>query len=348
MPSLFRGRTPSIPNATARSIAVLERMTLGGVDQWLTLRGRDAAQPLLLYVHGGPGTPDLGAFRHFVPELEEHFLVAHWCQRGGAKSYVRGLGREDMTMARFDADLEELGERLLQRFGQRKLYLVGQSWGTVLGMRLVARRPDLVAAYVGVNQVVDRGEEELRTHRACLRRARERGNRRAVAQLDAMGEPTDGMYATLAGTLSQRGWVRSLGMVTHDPRRAMEIGKVVALSPELTVRDLYFFFARLRWNMELLWPEFSRVNLAREIPVVDAPVVFVAGEHDRITSPDLARANLEALRAPHKEYVLFPSSGHVACFEEPGRFLEVMLRVKELGGPGGPRAVPPEVGTPPA
>ena len=271
MPSLVRGRTPPIRGGTSASIAVLERMTLGGVEQWLTLRARDAAQPLLLCVHGGPGTPDLGAIRHFVPELEEHFLVAHWCQRGGAKSYARGLSADQMTMAHFVADLEELSERLLQRFGQRQLFLVGQSWGTVLGMRLLARRPDLVAAYVGVNQVVDRAEEERRTHRACLRRAHERGNRKAVAQLEALGEPTDGMYAAVAGTLVQRGWVRSLGMVTHEPGKAMEIGKAVALSPELTVRDLFTFFARLRWNMELLWPEFCSVNLVREVPAVEAP-----------------------------------------------------------------------------
>lgn len=333
MPSLFRGRTPPIRDATARSIAVLERIKLGGVHQWLTLRGHDSAQPLLLYVHGGPGTPDLGAIRHFVPELEEHFVVAHWCQRGGAKSYVRGLTPADMTMDRFVADLGELCEHLLRRFGQRKLFLVGQSWGTVLGMRLLARRPDLVAAYVGVNQVVDRAEEELRTHRACLRRARERGNRKAVAQLEALGEPTGGMYATLAGTLVQRGWVRSLGMVTVDPKRAMEIGQAVALSPELTVRDLVCFFARLRWNMELLWPEFSRVDLMREIPAVEAPVVFVAGEHDQITSPEFARAYLDALRAPHKEFFHFSGSGHVACFEEPRRFLDVMLRAKTAFGP---------------
>jgi len=123
-------------------------MTLGGAAQWLTLRGYDSSHPLLVYVHGGPGTPDIGAIRHFVPELEEHFLVAHWCQRGGGKSYARGLSADQMTMAHFVVDLEELSERLLRRFGQRQLrflgqrqlFLVGQSWGTVLGMRLLARR----------------------------------------------------------------------------------------------------------------------------------------------------------------------------------------------------------------
>lgn len=336
MVSLFRGTTPPIRGGPERSIAALESLSLGGVDQWLTLRGHDVASPILLYVHGGPGGPDLGALRHFVPELEAHFVVAHWSQPGAGKSVARERSGDRMTMARFVADLEELSERLLGRFGQRKLFLVGHSWGSVLGMRLVARRPDLVAAYVGVNQVVDRGAEEARAYRACLQRARERGNGKAVAQLEALGEPRDGAYASVEGTLVQRRWMRALGLVTFRPERAAEIGRVIAMSPELTLRDVVNLFARVRWNMERLWPEFCRVDLAREIPAVDAPVFLVAGEHDRLTSPELARAYLDALAAPRKELVLFPGSGHVACFEEPRRFLEVMLRAKAAGGTGGP------------
>ena len=332
MVSLFRGRTPPIRNGTSASIAVLERARLGGVDQWFTLRGHDVANPLLLYVHGGPGGPDLGALRHFVPELEEHFVVAHWSQPGAGKSFARERSGDRMTITRFVADLEELSELLLRRLGQRRLFLVGHSWGSVLGMRFAARRPDLVAGYVGVNQVVDRAEEELRAYRAILERARARGNGRAVAQLEALGEPQDGAYASVAGTLVQRRWMRALGLVTFRPEPAAEIGRVVAMSPELTLRDVVNLFAPLRRTMELLWPEFCRVDLAREIPAVDAPVVFVAGEHDRVTSPELARQYLDVLRAPLKEFVLFPSSGHVACFEEPRRFLEVMQRAKAVCG----------------
>jgi proline iminopeptidase len=293
--SLFRGTTPAVRNGTSRSIAALESMRLGGVVQWLTLRGHDVANPILLYVHGGPGGPDLGAMRHFVPELEEHFVVAHWSQRGAGKSYAHELSDD--------------------------------------------RMPDLVAAYVGVNQVVDRGAEELRAYRACLQRARERGDGKAVAQLEALGEPQDGAFASVDGTLLQRRWMRALGMVTFEPKLAAEIGRAIAMNPELTLRDLWNLFARVRWNMELLWPEFCRVDLAREIPAVDAPVFFVAGEHDWLTSPELARQYLDALRAPRKEFILFPRSGHVACFEEPRRFLEVMLRAKAECGP----EVPPQI-----
>lgn len=330
--SLVRGSTPAIRSGTSRSIAALERVELGGVVQWLSLRGHDVTNPLLLYVHGGPGTPDMGAIRHFVPELEEHFVVAHWCQRGGAKSYSRAITSASMTMTQFVADLEELAVHLLARFDRTKLLLVGQSWGTALCMRFLARRPDLVSAYVGVNHVVERAEEERRSYRACLRRARERANGTAVAQLEALGEPRDGAYATVDGTLLQRRWLRALGMVTFDPTRAAEIGKAIAMNPELTTRDLLRLFGRLRWNMELLWPEFCRVNLLREVPTVDVPVCFVAGEHDWVTSPALAQQYLDALKAPAKELVLFDRSGHVACFEEPERFLEVVLRAASLNG----------------
>jgi proline iminopeptidase len=334
MPSLFQGRTPPIRNGTSRSIAALERMELGGVAQWLTVRGHDASNPILLYVHGGPGTPDMGAIWQFVPELEEHFVVAHWSQRGAGKSFSRELAGDRMTMAQFVADLEELSLHLLQRFGQRKLFLVGHSWGTVLGMGLLTRRPDLVAAYIGVNQVVDRSAEELRAYRACLDRARERGHRRAVAQLEALGEPTDGAFATVEGTLVQRRWMRALGMVTYEPKLAGEFGRAIAMNPELTLRDLLNLFAHLRWNMELLWPEFCRVNLERDVPGVDVPVFFVAGAHDWVTSPELAKRYLDVLRAPRKELFLFDRAGHVACFEEPRRFLEVMLHAKAVCGDG--------------
>jgi len=251
--SLFRGTTPAIRNGTSRSIAALVSMRLGGVVQWLTLRGHDVANPPLLYVHGGPGGPDLGAMRRFVPELEEHFVVVRWSQRGAGKSY-----------------------------------------------------------------------------------ARERGNGKAVAQLEALGEPRDGAFASVDGTLVQRRWMRALGMVTFEPKLAAEIGRAIAMNPELTLRgDLWSLFARVRWNMALLWPEFCRVDLAREIPAVDVPVFFVAGEHDWLTSPEFARQYLDGLRAPRKAFVPSPRSGHVACFEEPRRFLEVMLRAKAVCGPEG-------------
>lgn len=327
--SLFKGKTPPIHTNTGRSIAILERLHLGGVTQWATIRGHDAENPLLLYVHGGPGMSDMGAIRYFVPELEQHFVVVHWSQRGAGKSYSRELTPDRMTVEQFVADLEELALYLLQRFGKQKLFLVGQSWGTGLCMRFVKQRPELVYAYVGVNQVIDRAKEELRSYHAVLDHARECENRKAVTELESIGEPEGGVFASLEATLLHKTWIRTMGMISYDPRFFSRLAKAVALNPELTLADILGLFSHLRWNMELLWRDFCRLNLFQEIPAVKVPVYFIAGKHDAITSPDLEKQYLDLLEAPRKAFFLFERSGHMACFEEPQRFLEVMLQVKK-------------------
>lgn len=329
MLSLFHGKTPTIHSKTGRSINILLPMKLGGVTQWATIRGHDTDNPILLYVHGGPGMSDMGVIRQFIPELEEHFVVVHWSQRGAGKSYSHELLADHMTVEQFVSDLEELIEYLVRRFGRQRLYLVGQSWGTALCMRLVKRCPELVHAYVGVNQVVDREKEEFRSYHAALKLARERGNRKAVAQLESIGEPIGGVFATLEGTLVHKNWIRAMGMITYDPKVATKFAKAIALNPELTPGDILSLFRHLRWNMELLWYDFCQMNLVQEIPAVKVPVYFIAGKYDSITSPDLERQYLALLETPRKEYFLFERSGHMACHEEPQRFLDVMLQVKE-------------------
>ena len=336
--SLFRGHTPAIRSNTNRSISSLESIRLGGVDQWMTIRGYDTESPILLFVHGGPGMSDMGAIRHFVPNLEEHFTVAHWSQRGAGNSYSSSIPAESMRMEQFVDDLESLARHLLERFGQQKLFLVGQSWGTILCMRLVKRAPELFYAYVGVNQVVDRAQEELISYRAALNLARKLGNRKAVTQLEALGEPVGGVFATLEGTLVHKTWTRTMGMITYDPKSFMALGKAIALSPELTVRDILNLPKALRWSMELLWREFCQANLFQEIANVEVPVCFVAGQHDTYTSPELQARYLDHLDAPSKEYVLFRRSGHLTCYEEPEQFFAVMLKILRENCP--PREIP--------
>ena len=104
--SLFRGRTPGLRRNPNRSISSLEAIPLGGVDQWVTIRGHDRENPILLYVHGGPGMSDMGSLRYFIPALEEHFTVVHWSQRGAGKSYSSRIPAESMTIGQFANDLE--------------------------------------------------------------------------------------------------------------------------------------------------------------------------------------------------------------------------------------------------
>jgi pimeloyl-ACP methyl ester carboxylesterase len=151
------GSTPAIRGEGA--IAVMEKIRLGGVEQWVAIRGHDTDNPLLLWVHGGPGgAMDTAVLRRYAPALEEHYTVVTWNQRGAVKSYSPDLPAESMTISQFLSDLHELVTMLTRRFQQRKVYLAAHSVGTIFGLLFAQRHPELVHAYIGVNQVIERAE----------------------------------------------------------------------------------------------------------------------------------------------------------------------------------------------
>ena len=138
------------------SITSLEKIELGDINQWISIRGRNTANPILLYLHGGPGTPVMPLFRHFQAPLEDHFIVVQWEQRGAGKSFSWKIPKETMTIEQFISDLQVLIELLRKRFNKEKIYLMGHSWGSVFGTYTVQRYPELFYAYIGVGQATDK------------------------------------------------------------------------------------------------------------------------------------------------------------------------------------------------
>jgi pimeloyl-ACP methyl ester carboxylesterase len=323
---LFQGRTPAIEGA--RSIAVMEKLQLGGLDQWVVIRGRDTQNPLLVYLHGGPGGSDYAPIRKWNPVLEEQFTIVHWCQRGANKSYQKGIPPESMTVDQFVADLHELVLHVTQRFGQRKVFLAGQSAGTVFGLLYAEQHPELVHAYIGINQIVDRDAEERISYEAALQAARERGNTRAVRELAELGAPVNGMYKIgVKGTFAQRKWLNMMGLVTYLPKRVMAWQKEMLFAPELTWGERLRIMKGVMWSMEVMWPELGRINFLANTPAIQVPVFLVAGRQDRITNLGLAEQLLAKLPAPRKELLALDQAGHIALFEQPERFNEFMVKV---------------------
>lgn len=322
----FRGSTPALRGPKA--ISVLEPIQLGGIRQWVVIRGRDTANPLLVYLHGGPGGSDYGPLRKWNSALEERFTIVHWIQRGSNKSYSPTIPPESMTVEQLLSDLHELIVAVTARFGKQKVVLVGQSAGTALGVLYAARHPELVQAWVGVNQVVDRGREEEISHEYTLAAARQRANAKAVTDLERLGLPVRGVYASgVAATGVQRQWMFRLGLVCHDPKRWGAWQLAMLLAPELTWGERFRLLKALNWSMEMLWRELGRLNLNEMVPELKMPTFFVAGRHDHITNLGLNQEYLERLQAPRKELVVFENSGHIALFEEPERFNDLMIKV---------------------
>jgi pimeloyl-ACP methyl ester carboxylesterase len=211
---LFKGTTPPIPGPD--SIAAIEEISLGGMKQSLILRGKHVHNPVLLFLHGGPGTPETAWLNHFNANLEGHFTVVAWEMLGGGKSYRPGIPPECMTLEHLIQDTHELTLYLQQRFQQEKIYLVGHSFGALLGTRTVQRFPQDYYAYVGVGQVAFTFESERISYQWALATAKERGNLKAVQELEALGEPVNGTYKNgRAGLHKERKWVKEFGGALH-------------------------------------------------------------------------------------------------------------------------------------
>jgi pimeloyl-ACP methyl ester carboxylesterase len=297
-------------------IDLKRKITLGSVDQWISLRSEDVTNPMILFLHGGPGTAQISFARKPQRGLEKHFLVVNWDQRGAGRSYSRSLARHDMTIERFVLDAEELVEALLREFRQTQVFLVGHSWGSIIGAKLAAKRPDLVAAYVGIGQVVDMKRGEEISYQFTLTEAERLGNAKALRELQRIGHPP---YRNLRDAGVQRKWLARLHGATA---KGSPIGTLLR---NLSLRDtrpsdIVRFIWGAMFSLSCLEEQQNEVNLQTEVPELEVPVCFCAGRRDYNVPFELVVEYLQSLRAPRKEIVWFERSGHLPNFEEAEKF----------------------------
>ena len=307
-------------------IAMLEPVTIGHSRQWVLQRSDDSRNPVILFVHGGPGTSQLSINRWYTRPLERHFTVVNWDQRGAGKSYraITDTGR--MNLGQIVDDTVELIRYLLGKLRHERVILAGHSWGSVVGALTVARHPELFHCYVGISQVANMKENEAASWTWTLEEARRRGNRGAVAALEAMGPPPySGDWQQK--TLVQRSWLARLGGEVH----ASGMGAVgfvlrnLIWSTEYSLADRVNVFRGIMGSMKLLWPELMTVDLFTAVPQLDVPVFFMEGRFDHEAPEENAVRYFDALRAPSKELIWFEHSAHLPNWEEPVRFNRILV-----------------------
>ena len=315
----FRGPDGGILPA---SIAEIRYLHLGGLDQWVMIRGENIANPLLILVHGGPGFPEMRLFRQFNARLEKSFTVVHWDQRGTAKSFHTKIPRSSMTVEQFISDLDELVDIARARFNQDRVLIYGHSWGSVLGVLYCARFPDKVAAYIGAGQIGDWPASEVLSYAFTLAEAERRNNRKALKELRAIGPPPH----TTAKMMVQRKWLtRFAGIV-----RGISLWKFVRIvlgRPESSVFDLAGVLRGTLFSTYAMWEEVSRVNLTKAVPALQVPVFFFIGRHDHVVAPETSVAYFQMLASPLKTFVWFEESAHEPAAEEPAKFHDAMERL---------------------
>ncbi|WPB76490.1 alpha/beta hydrolase [Archangium violaceum] len=322
-----QGFTPRLRDARGRpvseGIASLEQVRLGGVDQWLLIRGRSLLNPLLLYLSGGPGTSEMAWVRHFNAPLEEHFTVVQWDQRGAAKSYAARKNQDDLTVEQFVSDANELLELLTTRFSQQKVFIVGHSWGSILGVLLAQRRPERVHAFVGTGQQVNFLENDTLCHLRAYELAMRYGDYKALARLARIGPPP---YT--GRDMAQRYLTLYSLAGRHAGRRGLmpELLSSMLTAPEYSLRDKVHFFLGLRETFPRVYPQLAGLDLEAQVPRLEVPVWFLLGREDYVTPSELAVRYFDKLEAPRKTLLWFEHSGHSPPFEEPRRFNDILTQ----------------------
>ncbi len=312
------------PRLKAPGISREETVILGGHAQTIFIRGRDRAKPVLLFLHGGPGLPEM-PFSHANAELERDFVVVHWDQRGAGKSYRADIPPETMKTGQFVRDTIELSRHLRRTLGQRKIYLAGFSWGSLVGTLAVAQEPELYHAYIGISQFVALPESEARLYRAGIATAEQRGFPRIAAQLRSLGPPRHSKRSDerLVNRLTKQ--VQPHLPDTMTRWRYLSLG---LRSPSYSLADAVRLLRGLQFSGRALEDDIWSADLRHLAPRLEVPVYFFLGRYDTVLSAPLAADYFRTLDAPRgKRLVWFEQSDHILHLAERDRFRAELQRV---------------------
>ena len=331
--SQWTAHTPPILGADGQplpnSIASLEKVRLGGVDQWLIIRGQDVNKPVLLFLSGGPGASEAGRVLRFNSELEKHFVVVIWEQRGCGKSYPSLNPKSDLTVDQYVADLIELTDTLRERFDEQKIYLVGHSWGTIIGARAAQQRPDLFHAYIGTSQMVDALETDQMIYDLVLEYSRQSGDAVFVKTLETQGPPPYfgkspiQPYSTLFGREYQLFEVPNIKDETY--RREGDVILLMLKQPEYGWLDRVYYLLGLMNTFNVVYPQLQDMDFRSDAIQLGLPVYLVLGRHDLNNPYQIPEEYFNLLQAPSKRLVFFEEAGHGMIWEESAKFNDLMI-----------------------
>lgn len=318
------------PLTVSGGINLLEQVELGGVKQWISIRGETHQAPVLLFLHGGPGSANIAKLRLQTPDLEKHFVVVSWDQRGAGKSFSLFAKPTELSREQLVSDAHELVGILKQRFGVEKIYLMGFSWGTVLGLSLVDQYPEDFAAFISVSQEVDFLTGEKLSLEYVRDVAQKAGNADAVTELASL----DPAYTSLdwqAQLGIQRKWLLSFGGVYHTTDSFSHELWMLLKAPEYSLVEAGFWPLGSSRSLRQMWPDLMKINFFDEVLVVRCPTYFFVGRYDYNSPWQLTEAYYQKLDAPAgKHLVWFENSAHDIFFDEPEQLTREVLLIMEM------------------
>ncbi|PKP19632.1 MAG: alpha/beta hydrolase [Bacteroidetes bacterium HGW-Bacteroidetes-19] len=305
------------------SISEKTFVTIGGIRQGMIIQSKNIHNPVLLYLHGG--IPDYFLTKIYPTGLEDYFTVVWWDQRGAGLSFNPNIPEESMTLDQMISDTREVTNYLRKRFGQDKIYLMGRSGGTFIGVHVAAKSPELYHAYIGIAQMSDHLKSERLAYEYMLKEFRKAGNKKMVKKLE--GSPVTNVVPL--GYLK----LRDEAMHTIGVGTTRKMNSIISgiFSPSLTCRDytiaekVNLWRAKAKSGVHPLWDTILATDLSKQIHEFKIPVYFIHGIFDYTVSYNLAKEYFNKIKAPIKGFYTFEKSAHSPMFEEPEKMQLILL-----------------------
>ena len=310
---LIPEKTPPITKSSGNSISTIEYVDIGGINQCILIRSRDIHNPLLLFLHGGPGMPMMYMAHEFQKPLEDHFTVVQWDRRGAGKTYARNeVSPESMNVRQLLQDAYDLIDTLRDRFGQEKIYLVGHSFGSYIGSIMVSEKPELFNAYLSIGQVVNESRARALQKNFIQRMAEQSNQDEIVSQLNEED-------------ISLESWLFEFGGELKNSTTFFPLIWSGLRSPEYTLMDAITLAAGSSFSSNSMQYNVLNGEVGDEILEYKVPVFFFVGQHDYTTPHELITEYYHIIEAPQKKIYYFQNAAHFPFFEEPEAFCERVI-----------------------
>ena len=310
-------------------INIKEKINLNGLMQTIHIKGNKDDNPILLFLHGGPGVTNRHSVMTTNDDLLDDFTIVAWDQRGTGGSY-KGAKAEDLTINQMIEDANALVDYLCEKFNKKKIFVIGGSWGSLLGTWLLNKHPEKIAAFVGFGQVVNIHKNELISWQYSLDEATKAGDTESVETLKRIGPPVMGCYKggdVFDTMMLQRNIMMKYGGYSkqegkQDYFNAMV--KPIVLSGEYSLSDLYGYVKGYKFVLRNMWKEVGTTDFEKTCVEFKAPIFIFDGRLDYNTPSELVEHWFDMIKAPRKELHWFEKSGHNPMSDEGPAFKKLL------------------------
>jgi pimeloyl-ACP methyl ester carboxylesterase len=304
---------------------------INGFKQWICARGENKANPIILFIHGGPGSPESGmGCKKYQGILEKSFVVVHWEQRGAGKSYDPKIENDPFVPDTFVNDAICLSEFLRKEFKKEKIFLIGHSWGSIIGIEAISKRPDLYYSYIGTGQFVNAVEQERLSRLFVMDYLKKSGKLPEYYQLINLGDPP--YKNTFEDIILERKYLLSSGGEIGPNYSISSLVIDALFCPYYSFIDYYRAYKGTMYSLtKSLTKEYWNIALDKSRITFQIPVFFISGESDYNTPTPLVEKYYNTIIAPKKSFIIIDNCGHFVHFENPTEFNNDVVRLFSSG-----------------